>query len=83
MVLRDQVMRLLLVSGFLLLGCGRLCARAEPLTGLDGGASTCVQSTDCSRPSSVLVCGETEDQRRDCIGCTANRCVRYRPEACP
>ncbi len=76
-------MRWLLLSGVVLFGCNRVCSRAEPLTGLDGGAFTCVQNTDCPRPSSVLVCGQNEDQLRDCIACTQNRCVRYRPEACP
>lgn len=82
-MLRVTLMRLFLLSAALFLGCGRVCSRAEPLTGLDGGASTCVLNTDCPRPSSVLVCGQNEDQLRDCIACTANRCVRYHPEACP
>ena len=43
----------------------------------------CVQNADCPRPSSVLVCSEREDQLRDCIACSNNLCVRYRPEACP
>ncbi len=76
-------MRLFLLIPLLLLGCGRLCFRGEPLTGLDGGNTTCVQNTDCPRPSSVLVCGQDEDQLRDCIACAENRCVRYHPEACP
>ncbi len=76
-------MRLFLVIPVLVLGCGRLCPRAETLTGLDGGSTACVQNTDCPRPSSVLVCGQNEDQLRDCIACTDNRCVRYHPEACP
>ncbi len=76
-------MRLFLFSVVLFLGCGRVCSRSETLDGLDGGASACVQNTDCPRPSSVLVCGMDEDRLRDCIACIDNRCVRYRPEACP
>lgn len=76
-------MRWLLLSAVLGLGCGRLCPRAEPVAGLDGGVSACVQNTDCPRPSSVLVCGQTEDQLRDCIACTDGQCTRYRPEVCP
>lgn len=76
-------MRLFLLIPLLLLGCGRLCARAEPLFSLDGGSAVCVQNTDCPRPSSVLVCGQNEDQLRNCIACTDNRCFRYHPEACP
>ena len=76
-------MRLLLLSAVLFLGCGRLCARAEPLSGLDGGPSICVSNTDCPRPSSVLVCGQNEDRLRGCIGCVDNRCVHYHPEVCP
>ncbi len=76
-------MRALLISSVLLLtACGRVCPREESLTGLDGGAVACVLNTDCPRPSSVLVCGQNEDQLRDCIACNLNRCVRYRPEAC-
>ena len=76
-------MRWLLLSTVLFLGCNRVCSRPEALTGLDGGSNNCVQSTDCPRPSSVLVCGQHEDELRDCIACTENRCVRYHPEACP
>ena len=76
-------MRLLLISGVLFLGCGRVCARAEPLTGLDGGASICILNTDCPRPSSVLVCGQNEDRLRECIDCVDNTCVHYHPQACP
>ena len=77
-------MRALLISlVFVATACGRVCPRAESLTGLDGGAVTCVQNTDCPRPSSVLVCGQNEDQLRGCIGCTNNLCVHYHPEACP
>lgn len=76
-------MRSLLLIPVLLLGCGRLCPHVEPLTGLDGGNTVCVQNTDCPRPSSVLVCGQVEDQLRDCIGCADNHCVRYSPVACP
>ncbi len=77
-------MRLSAVTCLLLLfGCNRPCVREEPLTGLDGGAASCVQSQDCPRPSSVLVCTSEEDRAFDCVGCTAGRCVRYRPEACP
>jgi hypothetical protein len=75
-------MRWLLLTSVLFFGCNRVCARTEPLTSLDGGTSTCVQSTDCPRPSSVLVCGQDEDQLRDCIACTDNRCVRSIAEAC-
>ena len=75
-------MRLVLLSGLLFLGCGRVCSRVEPVTGLDGGAAVCVQNTDCPRPSSVLVCGQMEDQLRDCIACVDNRCAHYHPEAC-
>jgi hypothetical protein len=68
---------------FLLLGAScRPCADEEPLTGTDGGTVPCVQNTDCPRPSSVLVCGNAEDMTRDCIACTSNRCVRYRPVSC-
>ncbi|MBL8915943.1 MAG: hypothetical protein JNM17_34915 [Archangium sp.] len=63
-------------------GC-RPCPDEEPLTSTDGGAVSCVQNTDCPRPSSVLVCGNAEDMTRDCIACTSNRCVRYRPGTCP
>ncbi|MFT3713135.1 MAG: hypothetical protein QM817_36230 [Archangium sp.] len=64
-------------------GCNRVCPDEEPLAGLDGGTVPCVQNTDCPRPSSVLVCGNAEDMTRDCIACTSNRCVRYRPGSCP
>lgn len=74
--------RLFLLSTLLFLGCNRFCPREEALTGLDGGSLPCVQNTDCPRPSSVLVCGQNEDQLRDCIDCTDNRCVRYVPELC-
>jgi hypothetical protein len=67
---------------WLVSACGRPCPRADSLTGLDGGAVACVLNTDCPRPSSVLVCGQEEDKLRDCIACTDNLCVRYRPEAC-
>ena len=79
-------MRALLISSVVMMlvtGCNRLCAVEESLTGLDGGALACGQNADCPRPSSVLVCSEREDQLRDCIACTNNLCVRYRPEACP
>lgn len=66
-----------------LLGCNRPCVREDALTGFDGGAVACVQSLDCPRPSSVLLCASEEDRAFDCVGCTENRCVRYRPEACP
>jgi hypothetical protein len=66
-----------------LAGCNRPCPQEEALSGLDGGEVACVQNTDCPRPSSVLVCGNAEDMMRDCIACTSNRCVRYRPGACP
>lgn len=64
-------------------GCNRPCPVEEPLTSTDGGTVACVQNTDCPRPSSVLVCGNAEDMTRDCIACTSNQCVRYRPGACP
>jgi hypothetical protein len=79
----EPMVRWLLLSAVTFVGCNRFCSRPEPLTGLDGGVSTCVQSTDCPRPSSVLVCGDNEDHLRGCIDCTDNRCVRYYPEACP
>lgn len=65
------------------LGCGRVCARPEALSGTDGGAAACVQGIDCRRGSDLLVCGDTEDQRRDCVACVDNACVRYVAEACP
>ena len=76
-------MRLILLGAVFFLGCGRVCTSPEKLTGLDGGVSVCVQNTDCPRPSSVLVCGQDEDQLRDCIACTKNECVRYHPVTCP
>lgn len=68
---------------FLGLGCGRVCARSEALAGADGGAAACVQATDCPRASDVLACGDTEDQRRDCVACVDHACVRYVAETCP
>lgn len=65
-----------------LCGCGRPCVREEPLAGPDAGVLACVQALDCPRPSSVLVCTSEEDRAFDCVGCAANRCVRYRAEAC-
>lgn len=76
-------MRLVLFSAALFFGCGRVCTRAEPLSGLDGGPSICVLNTDCPRPSSVLVCGQDQDRLRECIDCVDNHCVHYRPETCP
>ena len=76
-------MRWVFVSAVLFLGCEKICPRPEQLTGLDGGPSRCVQNTDCPRPSSVLVCGENLDEKRDCIACVESNCVRYHPDACP
>ncbi|MFO0595628.1 MAG: hypothetical protein U0228_09995 [Myxococcaceae bacterium] len=66
-----------------LAACNRPCAHRETLTGLDGGSVPCVQHADCPRPSSTLVCGMTEDQTRECIGCEQNTCVHWVPGACP
>lgn len=78
-------MRRLLFFGAVLvgLGCGRVCVRPQPVAGADGGAAPCVQATDCPRPSDVLVCGDTEDQQRDCVACVNHACVRSFAEACP
>jgi hypothetical protein len=72
-----------LLAPLLLWGCSQTCPRAETLVGLDGGVARCVTSTDCPRPSSILVCGSLEDHLRDCVQCDATQCVRYVPEACP
>lgn len=74
---RSLVLSLMLVSA-----CGRVCAREETLSGLDGGVVACVLPTDCPRPANVLVCGNLEDHLRDCIDCKATQCVRYLPEVC-
>ncbi len=74
------------VTAMLALGffsCGTVCPQREAFTTADGGALTCIVSTDCPRPANVLVCGQTEDHLRDCIACEDTRCVRYRPLACP
>jgi hypothetical protein len=67
----------------LLVACERVCARQEPVPGLDGGSVACVVSTDCPRPANVLVCGNLEDRLRDCVECASTRCVRYIPEPNP
>ncbi len=59
--------------------CGATCAVS---ISTDGGTWTCVVNTDCPRPANVLVCGQTEDQLRDCIACESNVCIRYQPKAC-
>lgn len=73
----------LLLLALLPTACSSLCPREEPLLGRDGGTLACVQSTDCPRPSSVLVCADVEDRLHDCIDCVDARCVRFHPEACP
>jgi hypothetical protein len=72
-----------LLAPLLLCACSQTCPRAETLVGLDGGVALCVTSTDCPRPSSILVCGSLEDHLRDCVQCVGTQCVRYVPEACP
>lgn len=63
-------------------GCFNVCPFEETLPGPDGGQLSCVLATDCPRPSNVLVCSNTDDELRDCVGCLDARCVRYRPKAC-
>ena len=62
--------------------CPSVCPEEEPLLGPDGGVLPCVQSTDCPRPSNVLVCTNSDDKLRDCVGCVDTRCLRYRPREC-
>ena len=82
-------MRALLISSLGLLvtvtmtACNRPCPVARPITEADGGVFPCVINTDCPRPSSVLVCGQADDQLLGCIGCVAGQCTRSVPEACP
>ena len=47
-------MRLALIISMLLWGCGRLCPRAETLTGLDGGSTACVQWNTPSRLTDIV-----------------------------
>lgn len=76
--------RVLLVTVFAFAGCGRICPTgATPVTAPDGGTARCVQATDCLRPSSMLVCGMTEDRLRGCVACEDERCVVYGAEVCP
>jgi hypothetical protein len=66
-----------------LAACSRVCPEAVPLLSADGGARSCVLATDCPRPSNVLVCSNSEDELRDCVGCVDTNCVRFRPLSCP
>lgn len=76
-------MRVTRLMVLLLCSCGRLCPTLVPLTGLDGGTVSCVQSTDCPREANVYVCTNTEDALRDCVECVQTACVRHRPVTCP
>jgi hypothetical protein len=62
--------------------CSSVCPTSAVLTGLDGGVQACVQSTDCPRPSGVLVCSDTFDESRDCVACVDTQCERFTPGAC-
>lgn len=63
--------------------CNRPCPVEVPQTTPDGGATACVTSSDCMRPSATLLCASTEDHLRGCVDCVERRCVEYVPEACP
>lgn len=78
-------MRLLLA--LFALGASAACHWPCPVevsqAGPDGGAATCVTSSDCLRPSATLLCASTEDHLRGCVDCVDSRCVEYVPEVCP
>ena len=73
---------LLALSVLALWACGRVCPEEQPLVE-DGGVQRCVLSTDCLRPSGVLICSSTDDQKRDCVACVDTRCIRFVPQVCP
>jgi hypothetical protein len=62
--------------------CGGFCPSVEPLNNAMGEQLRCIVSTDCPRPSNVLVCAQGNDMLQDCVACERAFCVRYRPKAC-
>ena len=58
------------------------CSSQSDVVGPDGGVARCVQTADCPRPSSLLVCTNAEDRLKGCIGCIDGACVRFTPETC-
>jgi hypothetical protein len=77
------VIRLLLPALWLVLAaCPSVCPEETALLAPDGGPLTCVQSTDCPRPSNVLVCTNSDDKLRDCVGCVDTLCKRFIPRDC-
>ena len=72
---RPKGMRFAVGLAFILCACGPRCPK--PVIGFDGGVASCVQATDCPRPSNMLVCGSTLDATYHCVGCESLKCVRY------
>ncbi len=62
--------------------CGGFCPSVEPLNSAGGDQLRCIVSTDCPRPSNVLVCAQGNDMLQDCVACERSVCVRFRPKAC-
>jgi hypothetical protein len=85
-MLQGDTVRWVWLAGMWVTACNptsNVCNQTtQPIPGIDGGASRCVQALDCPRQAEQYVCTSDGIPTVACVSCDALQCTLHVPVPC-